>query len=210
MSFYENHIFPIALDIALMGVKQTRQEMIASAEGRVLEVGIGNGANLQYYTDKASEVVGIEPCEAMVNMAQKKVDKLDGLTDKYKLHVGGGEALPFADDSFDTAVACLVFCTIPEAEAAAREMYRVLKPGGSLLFFEHVHSEGKVMSRIQKLLNPVWKPLACGCHLTRDTHALFDKTGFVYDEMERYVHPKMFNIFASVIEGKAVKPMVTA
>ena len=92
MSFYENHIFPIALDIALMGVKQTRQEMIASAEGKVLEVGIGNGANLQYYTDKASEVVGIEPCQAMVDMAQKKVDKLEGGADKFALHVGGGSA----------------------------------------------------------------------------------------------------------------------
>ena len=210
MSFYENHIFPIALDIALMGVKQTRQEMIASAEGKVLEVGIGNGANLQYYTDKASEVVGIEPCQAMVDMAQKKVDKLEGGADKFALHVGGGEALPFEDNSFDTAVACLVFCTIPEAEAAAREMYRVLKPGGTLLFFEHVESEGKVMSKVQKLFNPIWKPLACGCNLTRDTYTLFDEVGFVYDEVERYVHPKMVSFFASVIEGRAVKPLQEA
>ena len=117
MSFYEDRIFPIALDIALAGVKDTRRSIIGSAEEKVLEVGIGNGANLPFYSDKATEVVGIEPCEAMVGMAQKKVDKLAGKSngfnaDKYKLHVGGGEALNFENDSFDTAIACQ-FLSLP-------------------------------------------------------------------------------------------------
>jgi len=211
MSFYEDRIFPIVLDIALAGVKDTRQSIIASAEGRVLEVGIGNGANLPFYTYKATEVVGIEPCEAMVGMAQKKVDKLAAEStsfnsDKYMLHVGGGEALEFEDNSFDTVVACLVFCTIPEAEAAAKEMYRVLKPGGTLLFFEHVRSPKSFMSSIQKALNPLWKPFACGCHLTRDTQSLFSGVGFEYSDIREYSHPKMFNLFANVIKGKAIKP----
>lgn len=211
MSFYEDRIFPIVLDIALSGVKDTRQSIIASAEGRVLEVGIGNGANLPFYTHKASEVVGIEPCEAMVNMAQKKVDKLAAESasfnsDKYMLYVGRGEALEFEENSFDTVVACLVFCTIPEVEAAAKEMYRVLKPGGKLLFFEHVRSPKKFMSSIQKLLNPLWKTFSCGCHLTRDTQSLFSGVGFEYSDIREYSHPKMFNLFANVIEGKAIKP----
>ncbi len=212
MSFYEDKIFPIALDIALAGIADTRRELIESAEGRVLEVGIGNGANLQYYTDKATEVVGVEPCAAMVDMAQKKVDKLvansAGTTprEKYQLKVGGGEDLDLEDNSVDTAVACLVFCTIPDAEGAAKEMFRVLKPGGKMLFFEHVHAGPSIKARFQNIMNPIWKPLACGCHLNRNTKHLFQLAGFDYQQIEEYHHPKMFPIFSSVIHGVAVKP----
>ncbi|HBC57453.1 MAG TPA: SAM-dependent methyltransferase [Gammaproteobacteria bacterium] len=212
MSFYEDRIFPVALDIALAGIADTRRELIQSAQGRVLEVGIGNGANLRYYTDRATEVVGVEPCAAMVDMAQKKVDKLiadsEGKIsrDKYQLKVGGGENLDLEDNSVDTAVACLVFCTIPDAEGAAKEMFRVLKPGGKMLFFEHVHAAPGIKARVQNLLNPIWKPLACGCHLNRNTKHMFEQAGFNYQQIEEYHHSKMFPIFSSVIEGIAVKP----
>ncbi|HET7687705.1 MAG TPA: class I SAM-dependent methyltransferase, partial [Candidatus Macondimonas sp.] len=155
MGFYEDKIFPRALDIALAGARQTRIDLVSQASGRVLEVGIGNGANLPFYSARASQVVGIEPCAAMVQMAREKLASLDRQSqlalrlDQYDLQVGSGEDLPFADASFDTAIACLVFCTIPNADKAARELYRVLKPGGQLLFFEHVQAADGVKKRLQ-------------------------------------------------------------
>ena len=214
MSFYEDKIFPLALDIALAGVKQTRIDLVSQARGRVLEIGIGNGANLPFYSNQAVEVVGIEPCEAMVKMAGDRLkvlseqSKLALRLNQYDLRVGGGERLPFDDNSFDTAVACLVFCTIPDAEQAAKEMYRVLKPGGQLLFFEHVHATGAIKKHIQDWLNPVWKPVALGCHLNRDTKTLFESIGFKYDNLQEMNHPKMFSVFSSVILGTAHKPVV--
>ncbi|PCJ20177.1 MAG: SAM-dependent methyltransferase [Gammaproteobacteria bacterium] len=211
MSFYEDKIFPYALDIALAGVKQTRIDVISQAQGRVLEIGIGNGANLPFYSKKATEVVGIEPCSAMVDMAAERLEKLASQgelaleMDQYNLQVGSGEALPYENDSFDTAVACLVFCTIPNTEIAAQEMYRVLKPGGKVLFFEHVQASGGMKRTLQKLFNPIWKPLACGCHLNRDTKSLFKDAGFRIDSIEEVDHPKMFPLFSSVILGEAVK-----
>lgn len=212
MSFYEDKIFPYALDIALAGVKQTRIDVISEAQGRVLEIGIGNGANLPFYSNKATEVVGIEPCGAMVDMAEGRLKKLADQgklaleMSQYDLQVGSGEALPFEDNSFDTAVACLVFCTIPNNQVAAQEMYRVLKPGGKVLFFEHVQAASGLKKTLQNWFNPVWKPLACGCHLNRDTKSVFQDSGFEIDAIEEMDHPKMFPIFSSVIVGEAVKP----
>lgn len=212
MSFYEDKIFPYALDIGLAGVKPTRIDLVSEASGRVLEVGIGNGANLPFYTNKATQVVGIEPCAAMVDMARDRLrqlseeGKLELRLDQYDLQVGSGEELPFPDDSFDTGIACLVFCTIPNAQKAAQEMYRVLKPGGQLLFFEHVHARHGLKRQLQDWLNPLWKPIACGCHLNRDTRDVFQQVGFKYDKLDELNHPKMLGLFSSVILGSAHKP----
>jgi ubiquinone/menaquinone biosynthesis C-methylase UbiE len=215
MGFYEDKIFPRALDIALAGARQTRIDLVSQASGRVLEVGIGNGANLPFYSARASQVVGIEPCAAMVQMAREKLASLDRQSqlalrlDQYDLQVGSGEDLPFADASFDTAIACLVFCTIPNADKAARELYRVLKPGGQLLFFEHVQAADGVKKRLQNWMNPLWKPLACGCHLNRDTQAVFRNAGFHYDTLEATNHPRLFPLFSSVMIGSAHKETAT-
>jgi ubiquinone/menaquinone biosynthesis C-methylase UbiE len=212
MSFYEDKIFPYALDIGLAGVKPTRIDLVSQASGRVLEVGIGNGANLPFYTSKATEVVGIEPCAAMVDMARDRLrklseeGKLELRLDQYDLRVGNGEELPFADDSFDTGIACLVFCTIPNAQKAAQEMYRVLKPGGQLLFFEHMHARHGLKRQLQDWFNPLWKPIACGCHLNRNTYGVFQKVGFKYEKLDEMDHPKMLGLFSSVILGSARKP----
>jgi len=212
MSFYEDNIFPYALDIALAGIQQARVDLVSSAKGRVLEIGMGNGANLPHYSAKADEVVGIEPCSAMVGMAENKLDKLDKKSklnikrEQYNLQVGSGEELPYEDNSFDSAIACLVFCTIPNAEKAAAEMYRVLKPGGSVLFLEHVHAKSGVKRRIQNLINPIWKPLACGCNLNRDTKTVFSSAGFDYETIEEINHhPRMLPLFSSVMRGVATK-----
>lgn len=213
MGIHEDHILPAIMDVALAGLKEEREQMVAQAKGRVLEVGIGNGTNLPFYTQQAEQIIGLEPCVAVVEKAKKRLQKaadsgaLKVGTERYKFIVGGGEQMEFEDASFDTAIACLVFCTIPQAQKAAEEVFRVLKPGGSLLFFEHVrYPEGK-MQRLQEFINPAWKVFGCGCHLNRDTEALFASAGFEFKTIERYRNPKMSPPFAAyMIKGEAIKP----
>jgi len=202
MGIHESYILPAIMDVALAGLKAERKEMIAQASGRVLEVGVGNGANLPFYTAAVDKVVGVEPCVPVLKKAQKRLaqyakkGELALTPEHYEFVSGGGERMEFADNSFDTVVACLVFCTILDPGSAAKEVYRVLKPGGRLLFFEHVRFPAGRMRQVQNFINPAWKVFGCGCHLNRDTESI-----------ERYRNPKMSPPFAAfMIKGEAVKP----
>ena len=119
--------------------------------------------------------------------------------------MGDAQQLTFQDNSFDTAVAFLVFCTIPDPQKAAKELFRVLKPGGQLLFFEHVAAEKPSTARWQARLNPYWNKVACGCHLNRDTTKIFEDAGFEFDEFKKYHLPKAPSVVSTVIQGRAVK-----
>ena len=204
MSFYEDRVFPLFLDIATRPFRRDREQLIARATGRVLEIGIGTGANLPYYTPAATEVVGLEPSRAMIADAEKLAGGLTGAT-RFRFVVGGAEALPFPDQSFDTVIACLVFCTIPDTGASAREAFRVLKPGGQFLFFEHVAHPSAGVRRWQDRLNPAWKKLACGCNLNRDTAATFRAAGFRFAEMDAFEHPKVPALAGAMIRGRATR-----
>lgn len=212
VGIYENHIFPVIMDLALTGVKEDRRELIKQASGVTLELGMGNGANLPYYTNAVSQVVGLEPCAAVVETAKRRlaVWASEGIlqidASRFAFHVGKSEQLPFADHAFDTVIACLVFCTIPDVNSAAKEVYRVLRPGGKLLFFEHVCAPDAWTGRIQRLVNPFWKVFACGCHLNRDTESLFLEAGFAYQTIHRYRNMRMSPPFAAwMIRGEASK-----
>lgn len=204
MSFYEDHVFPLFLDIATRPFRPDRERLIAQARGRVLEIGAGNGANLPCYTPAATEIVLLEPSRAMLAEAEERARQVEN-PGRFSFVVGGAEALPFADQSFDTVIACLVFCTIPDVESSAREAFRVLKPGGSFLFFEHVAHPRPGVRRWQERLNPVWKKVACGCHLNRDTAATFRAAGFRYTEFEAFEHPKVPALAGAVIRGSATR-----
>lgn len=213
MGIHEEYILPAIMDVALAGLKAEREQLIGRASGRVLEVGVGNGTNLPYYTAAAQKVVALEPCATVIARAGKRLNKKARQNQlgidlaRYEFISGGAEHMAFDDNSFDTAVACLVFCTIPDAQSAARELFRVLKSGGRLLFFEHVRYPPGRLQRVQDFINPAWKVFACGCQLNRDTETLFSNTGFTYNSIERYRNPKMSPPFAAyMIKGEAVKP----
>ena len=165
-----------------LGLWKLRRKVVGPAAGRVLEVGVGSGLNFSYY-EQATELVGIDPDGFLLKKAARRARE-----QSYPIHleVGDAENLPFADASFDTVVATLVFCSVPDAVRGFREMRRVLKPGGRVRLLEHVRSEGPRMARFQDFITPTWRRIAGGCHMNRDTVARVKEAGFTLDEMKRY------------------------
>lgn len=205
MGWYENRVFPHLLDWATRPLTPQRRELVGQARGRVLELGVGTGANLAWYGDQATEVHGIEPAESLLHLASQQARRCHH-PERFHFHACGAEALPFPDQHFDTVVACLVFCTIPDAAAAAREVRRVLKPGGEVLVLEHVRHHRTGLASVQTALQPVWKPLACGCHLNRDTATLFANAGLDISALRHWQHPKLPRFAGFLLSGAARAP----
>lgn len=200
-ALYERFVFSPLLGVADRALSGVRSNLLQQARGRVLEIGIGSGLSLDYYSADVQQVVGIEPSAELLTQCRKRLDSHPGMPPT-ELVQCGAERLPFGDDEFDTVVAFLVFCTIPEPEAAAREMHRVLKPGGQLIFFEHVHAPEPGLARWQDRLNGLWQPIACGCNLNRDTRAVFERAGFDVSDVRVRHHPDIpLPLVRPVIEG---------
>lgn len=186
-SWYDRHVLPWLIDWACGVPLFTRQRalVIPHAHGRVLEVGLGTGRNLPHYDPaRVQQVVGVDPALRMHRLAARRA-KASGLN--VELMGLSAEKLPAADASFDTVVSTYTLCSIPDPVAALREMRRVLKPGGKLLFSEHGRAPDAAVARWQTRLQPHWKPLAGGCHLDRDIPALLAQAGFVSDVQSRYL-----------------------
>jgi SAM-dependent methyltransferase len=172
----EGHpVVAAGLDLAMAGFAHLRPRVVGAARGRVLEVGAGTGSNFALYSPEVTEVVAIEPDPHMRRRAEAR---LGGARVPLSLLPYGAEALPFADGSFDDAVLTWVLCTIPDVEAACAEVFRVLRPGGRALFIEHVGASSAWMRGAQRAVEPAWKRLAGGCHLTRAPDALLRDAGF--------------------------------
>jgi len=158
-----------------------RPWIAGQATGRALEIGVGTGAKFPYYR-AVEKIVAIEPDPFMLERARKRAAKL-GLDVEF--HQGPAEALPFADASFDTVVATLVFCTIGDPSRALAEVRRVLKPEGTFRFIEHVRAEGGLLARVQDALTPLWSRVGAGCHLNRRTVEAIREAGFEIVAMQR-------------------------
>lgn len=183
MGLYDRHILPHLIDFACgMGaVMKARSQIVPLAHGHVLEIGIGSGLNLSFYDPQRVEVVvGVDPSAEMQALARERAARCQVPVEMIALELGQIQA---ADASFDDIVCTFTLCTIPDAIAALREMRRVLKPGGRLLFCEHGLAPDLPVVRWQKRLTPLWKPLAGGCHLDRDIPALIGAGGFHIREL---------------------------
>jgi ubiquinone/menaquinone biosynthesis C-methylase UbiE len=185
------------------GLREMRRELLAGAGGRVLELGAGTGVNLGLYPDAIEDLVMIEPDPFM---AKQLWAKLAESARSATVIEASAERLPFEDASFDTAVAMLVLCTIPDPAAALAEAARVLKPGGQLLFVEHVRAEDAGLARWQDRLEKPWRFLGDGCHCNRDTVATIAASPFEVNEIERGRLPKAPPIVTPLVRGSAVLP----
>lgn len=184
MGLYERHVLPRLINFAcgLKPIRLQRQKVIPQASGRVLEIGIGSGLNLPYYDPaKVERMWGLEPSAEIRRMAERKSRSLS-----FPVTFVGepGEAIPLEDASVDTVVTTYTLCTIPDAGAALREMRRVLKPGGRLLFAEHGRAPEARVQRWQDRLTPVWKRIGGGCHLNRDIPRIIEQNGFRIEKLE--------------------------
>jgi ubiquinone/menaquinone biosynthesis C-methylase UbiE len=208
MGFYQDRIFPFLCAKAGKPFDEERQKIFGEASGRVLEIGFGLGAGFKFYTESVSEIVGLEYADSMIRKAQGHIEKLKTMTplaEKITLKQGSITSMDFPDESFNTVISFLVFCSVPDPERSAKEIYRVLKPDGKLLFFEHVHSWESGLAKWQTRLDPLWKKVACGCSLTRDTRSLFERTGFHFTNIRECIHPKSLKLTSSKIMGAAIK-----
>lgn len=184
MNLYEQHVLPHLIDYTCgMGaVMKTRKQIVPLAEGRVLEIGIGSGLNLSFYDPaKVTVIVGVDPSAAMQKLAQQRAAQISIPVEMVALELGQIQA---ADDSFDSIVCTFTLCTITDAGAALKEMRRVLKPGGKLLFSEHGLAPDLPVVRWQNLITPLWKPFSGGCHLNRDIPALIRAGGFTIEQLD--------------------------
>jgi ubiquinone/menaquinone biosynthesis C-methylase UbiE len=176
-----------------------RANLLADAHGVVLEIGGGTGANLPHYRDVERLVIA----EPDPFMRKKLRPKLAQASVPVEVSDADAQRLPFADESFDTVVSTLAFCTIPDPQAALIEIRRVLRPaGGRLLFLEHVRGEGKV-ARWQDRVQPLWSWLLAGCHPNRGTVATVEATGFRVEKLECFEPPVPLSAFASCVQGAA-------
>jgi ubiquinone/menaquinone biosynthesis C-methylase UbiE len=183
------------------GLGRMRGELLAGAEGKVLELGAGTGVNLDLYPDGVAELTLAEPDP---HMAKRLRARLAAARSQASVSEAPAERLPFADERFDTVVATLVLCTIPDPAAALSEAARVLKPGGRLLFIEHVRSERPGLAVWQDRLEKPWRFLGDGCHCNRDTVKTISASPFVIDEITRGRMPKAPPIVTPLIRGSAV------
>jgi ubiquinone/menaquinone biosynthesis C-methylase UbiE len=153
-----------------------RKEIVGQATGIVLEIGAGNGLNFAFYnSEQVERVEAIEPDTAMLRHARERAATAPVPVTLTQVPV---ESLPFADETFDCAVATLVFCSVNNPAGGLQEIRRVLKPGGKLLLVEHVRSQGAITGRIQDMLVPFTTRLAGNCHWNRNTEHMVADAGF--------------------------------
>lgn len=194
-SFYDRHIMPRLIGCACASgpIMKQRAKVVPKAEGRVLELGIGGGLNLALYDpSKVSAVIGVDP-SAELRARAEAAPRPDGLN--VSILNGKGEALPFEAGAFDTVVCTFTLCTVHQPEQVLAEARRVLKPGGTFLFCEHGAAPDEGVARWQRRIEPVWKRLAGGCHITRPITERIASAGFGVDWSERMYLPNTPSIF---------------
>ncbi len=160
-------------------IMKTRAKIVPLAAGEVLELGCGGAANLAFYDwYKVKRLSGVDPSPELLNKAQAELAE-SGRSANFM--AGVAEALPFASNSFDCVVTTFTLCSVQDPIAALSETRRVLKPGGRLLFAEHGHAPDAAAARWQGRIEPLWKHIAGGCHLTRPVTRAISAAGFVCD-----------------------------
>lgn len=209
MGLYKKYVLPRLVHLACSArpAARQRQKIVPQATGRVLEIGIGSGLNLPFYDPaRVTEIWGLDPSQEMIEMA---ADAAESTPLDVELIRAGAEEIPLASGSFDTVLLTYTLCSIAESEPALREMARVLKPGGTLLFCEHGAAPDPSVRRWQDRLTPIWRRIGGGCRLNREIPGLIRHGGFEITAVETmYIpgwRPASFNYWGSA-KMRAARP----
>ena len=182
------------------GLAARRGSLLSQASGRVLEIGAGTGANLPYYGERVESLTVTEPESPM---ARKLEQRIREHSRPVELVHAPAERLPFDDEQFDTVVSTLVLCTVEDQARALRELRRVLKPDGRLLFIEHLRAEGPRLARWQDRLNGVSRVVGDGCNCNRSTLDAIRAAGFTITDVKHDKLPKSPPTHAPLAIGTA-------
>ena len=185
------------------GLAEMRRNLIAGASGDVLEIGGGTGANLGYYGAGVESLTVTEPEPPMLKRLQRKVREQSSHATVLR---APAEDLPFEDASFDTVVSTLVLCGVDDQPRAVRELRRVLRPGGRLIFIEHVRSDDPRKAKMQDRMNPLNRFMVC-CDCNRPTLDTIRSAGFAVTALEQTELPKAPPFVRPLIVGTATAPV---
>jgi len=202
---WDAHVVPrmIKCACASPAIMELRAGVVPRAQGRVFEIGCGGGLNQQFYdTARVTGFAGIDPSGKLLDYARDAAAKKGWQAD---IREGVGEAIPFADASFDTAVCTYTLCSVHDPAKVLSELRRILKPGGQLLFLEHGLSPERNVAGWQRRIEPLWKPLMGGCHLSRPVTASVLQSGFALSDPGHQYMPGMPKWAAWMEWGVAVK-----
>lgn len=189
MNPYDRYLLPYLLDLAcgIRPVTRQRDKVVPLAKGKVLEIGMGTGLNVSHYdAHKVSKIWGLDPAMQMHRLARKRIAKTALDVELVGLPA---EHIDLPDNHVDTVLITFTLCTIPDPVAALKEMHRVLKPEGQLVFCEHGKAPDANVRRWQDRLTPGWKKIAGGCHLNRDIPSLLQQGGFTVPDMQTMYLP---------------------
>jgi ubiquinone/menaquinone biosynthesis C-methylase UbiE len=203
MNLYSRYLLPRLINYAMTHeeVTRLRRARVPEASGDVLEVGIGSGLNLPFYTGAVTKLYGVDPSAELLAMAKRNADTAEFPVELLQQKANG---LLLDDDSIDTAVVTWSLCSIDDPAAVLREMWRVLRPGGAFIFIEHGLSPDSGVRRWQNRLTPVWRRLAGGCHLNRKVDDLLVAAGFDITQMNTGYMPGP-KVTTYIYEGRATK-----
>jgi ubiquinone/menaquinone biosynthesis C-methylase UbiE len=189
MSFYGKYVVPRMIDLCMRNrdTARIRTELIPRARGVVLEVGIGSGLNLPFYSTDASRIYGVDPSPEILKLARKRVEASAVPVELFPQ--SAEEQLPLADESVDTVVVTWSLCSIPDPLEALRQVRRVLRPSGQLLFVEHGLAPDDGVSAWQNRINPIWRRIAGGCNVNRPIDELIRSAGFEISDLKTAYTP---------------------
>ncbi len=204
MGLYDRYVLPRLINLSMQNsaARAERARFVPLASGAVLEIGLGSGLNVPFYSTTVRALYGLEPSAALQRMAKKRMDRAPFVV---TLITGSAEAIPLDDDGIDSVVTTWTLCTIGDPLRALNEMMRVLKPRGQLLFIEHGRSPDAGVRAWQHRLNPLWRRVAGGCHLDRPIDALITNAGFDIEQIETS-YTRGPRPFSYLYKGVARKP----
>lgn len=189
MSFYGRYILPRIIDLGMRNKETTRLRAgwLLRARGDVLEIGIGSGLNLPFYSSEVQRVYGVDPSTELLQMARKRA-AAESIEVEF-LPQSAEERLPLQDATVDTIVMTWTLCSIPNAPMSLQQAKRVLKKSGRLVFLEHGRSSNPSVVAWQDRLTPIWKRIGGGCHLNRKIDELITAAGFDIVELNTFYLP---------------------